>query len=146
MSTIFIHTIRKLKFLSKKLILTNFLVKSRLSIAKKSKTAAFSRVFTKTIRQFFSEIKVEFLDKKWKFRTVCFKAGFRCGMQIKEAWLLFSGNSCHGSTQTSPLKASLITTWFRIFYVRRLKLWLGSRFLRFACSPLDFISISCSDF
>ena len=38
---------------------------------------------------------------------------------------------CHGSTQTS-LKASLITTWFRIFLVRRLKLWLGSRFLRFA--------------
>ena len=40
--------IRKVKFLSKNSILTklyNFLVKSKLSTAKKSKTAAFSRVF-----------------------------------------------------------------------------------------------------
>ena len=44
-----LHTIRKVKFLYKNSILTklyNFLVKSKLSTAKKSKTAAFSRVFT----------------------------------------------------------------------------------------------------
>ena len=49
-----------------------FLVKSKLSTAKKSKTTTFSRFFSpKKIRQFSREIKVEFLDKKWRFRTVC---------------------------------------------------------------------------
>ena len=36
------------------------------------KTPTFSRVFhPKMNRQFSREIKVEFLDKKWRFRTVC---------------------------------------------------------------------------
>ena len=76
------HTIRKVKFLSKNSILTkpqhfhpifldNFLVKSKLSTAKKSKITTFSRVFHPKNRQFSREIKVEFLDKKWRFRTVC---------------------------------------------------------------------------
>ena len=48
-----------------------FLVKSKLSTAGKSKTTTFSRVFNpKKNRQFSREIKVEFLDKKWRFRTV----------------------------------------------------------------------------
>ena len=47
-----------------KFFLTIFLVKSKLSTAKKSKTTTFSRVFTKKNRQFSREIKVEFLDKK----------------------------------------------------------------------------------
>ena len=34
------------------------------------KTATFSRVFHPKTRQFSREIKVEFLDKKWRFRTV----------------------------------------------------------------------------
>ena len=44
-------------------------MKSKLSTAKKSKPTTFSRVFypKKSTR----EIKVEFLDKKWRFRTVC---------------------------------------------------------------------------
>ena len=70
------HTILKVKFLSKNLILTKtptfsqvfrpiFLVKSKLSTAKKSLTTTFSRVFhPKKNRQFSREIKVEFLDKK----------------------------------------------------------------------------------
>ena len=81
-----IHTIRKVKFLSKnsnwqnpnifisfspKIFLTIFLVKLKLSTAKKSKTKTFSRVFHPKNRQFSREIKVEFLDKKWRFRTVC---------------------------------------------------------------------------
>ena len=42
-----------------------FLVKSKLSTAKKSKTTTFSRVFhPPKNRQFSREIKVEFLDKK----------------------------------------------------------------------------------
>ena len=56
-----IHTILKVKFLSKnftsflpKFFLTIFLVKSKLSTAKKSKPPTFSRVF--------HSIKVEFLD------------------------------------------------------------------------------------
>ena len=48
-----------------------FLVKSKLSTAKKSKTTTFSRVFHPKNRQFSREIKVEFLDEKWRFRTVC---------------------------------------------------------------------------
>ena len=47
-------------------------MKSKLSTAKKSKTTTFSRVFRpKKNRQFSREIKVEFSDKKWRFRTVC---------------------------------------------------------------------------
>ncbi len=81
------HTVRNLHFLSKNSILTKprhfhefftqiflaiFLVKSKLSTAKKSKTATFSRVFlSQKIDNFSREIKVEFLDKKWRFRTVC---------------------------------------------------------------------------
>ena len=42
----------------------NFLVKSKLSTAKKSKTITFSRVFHLKNRQFSRKIKVEFLDKK----------------------------------------------------------------------------------
>ena len=46
-------------------------MKSKLSTAKKSKTRTFSRVFHPKNRQFSREIKVEFLDKKWRFRSVC---------------------------------------------------------------------------
>ena len=49
---------------SPKFLLTIFLVKSKLSTAKKSKTTTFSRVFHPKNRQFSREIKVEFLDKK----------------------------------------------------------------------------------
>ena len=44
--------------------LTIFLVKLKLSTAKKSKTITFSQVFHPKYRQFSREIKVEFLDKK----------------------------------------------------------------------------------
>merc|ERR1711860_341501 len=45
--------------------LTIFLMKSKLSTAKKSETITFSRVFSpKKNRQFSREIKVEFFDKK----------------------------------------------------------------------------------
>ena len=77
------HTIRKVqKFnfdknpniftsFSPKIFLTIFLVKSKLSTAKKSKTAAFSWVFQpKQFDNFSREIKAEFWDKKWRFRTV----------------------------------------------------------------------------
>ena len=54
----------KSEFRSILTILTIFLVKSKLSTAKKSKTTTFSRVFRpKKSRQFSREIKVEFLDK-----------------------------------------------------------------------------------
>ena len=81
------HTIRKVKFLSKNSILTKtqhfyeffthifwtiFLVKSKLSRAKKSETTTFPRVFhPQKNPQFSREIKVDFLDKKSRFRTVC---------------------------------------------------------------------------
>ena len=56
---------------SPKFFLTIFLVKSKLSTAKKPQTTTFSRVFhPKKIDNFSREIKVEFLDKKWRFRTV----------------------------------------------------------------------------
>ena len=55
---------------SPKFFLAIFLVKSKLSTAKESKTATFSRVFHPKNRQFLREIKVEFLDKKWRFRIV----------------------------------------------------------------------------
>ena len=50
--------------------MTIFLVKSKLSTAKKSKTTTFSRAFHLKKWQFSQEIKVVFLDKKWRFRTV----------------------------------------------------------------------------
>ena len=57
-SVAMMHTIIKVKFLSKKF---NF-----------DKTPSISRVFhPKKNREFSREIKVEFLDKKWRFRTVC---------------------------------------------------------------------------
>ena len=53
-------------------------MKSKLSKAKKSKTTTFSRVFyPKENRQFSPEIKVEFLDKKGRFRTL-WKWDFLC--------------------------------------------------------------------
>ena len=52
----FLHTIRKVKFLSKNSILT--------------KPQHFHEFFTQKNRQFSRDIKVEFLDKKWRFRTV----------------------------------------------------------------------------
>ena len=64
------HTIRKVNFHPK--IFTIFLVKSKLSTAKKAKPTTFSRVFhPQKHRQFSREIKVEFWDKKWRFWTVC---------------------------------------------------------------------------
>ena len=50
------HTIRKVKFVSKNSILTI--------------PQHFHEFFTHKNRQFSREIKVEFLDKKWRFRTV----------------------------------------------------------------------------
>ena len=52
-------------------ILTIFLVKSKLSTAKKSKNHnIFTSFNPKKYRRFSREIKVEFLDKKLRFRTV----------------------------------------------------------------------------
>ena len=81
-------TIRTVKFLSKNSILTKtptfsrvfqpkffftiFFVKLRLSTAKKSKTTTFSRVFHPEKSTIFSGKKINFLDKKWRFRTVWF--------------------------------------------------------------------------
>ena len=49
--------------------LTIFLAKSKLSTTTKSKTTTLSRVNHPKNGQFSREIKVEFLDKKWRFRT-----------------------------------------------------------------------------
>ena len=55
------------------IFLTIFLVKSKLSTAKKSKTTTFSRVFhPKKNRQFSWEINLEFLDKKEDFEQCDF--------------------------------------------------------------------------
>ena len=54
-----IHTIRKVKFLSENSILTN--------------PQHFHVFFTQKIRQLSRQIKVEFLDKKWRFRTVWYR-------------------------------------------------------------------------
>ena len=78
------HTIQKVKFLSKNSILTKpqhfrefftqiffltiFLVKSKLSTAKKPKTTSFS---PKKIDKFFGKSMLNFWTKKWRFRTVC---------------------------------------------------------------------------
>ena len=52
------------------IFLTIFLVKSKLSTDKKPKTTTFSQVFHPKKWQFSREIKLEFWDKKWRFRTV----------------------------------------------------------------------------
>ena len=71
------HTIRKVKFLSKNSILTKpqhfhkFLVKSKLSTAEKVKNHNIFTSFSPPKNRLFSrKIKVGFLDKKWRFRTV----------------------------------------------------------------------------
>ena len=80
------HTIRKVKFLSKTsrvfhpLFLTIFLVKSKLSTAKKSKTTTFSRVFhPKKIDNFLGKSKLNFCTKNedFDFRIVCKRYIFR---------------------------------------------------------------------
>ena len=54
-----------------KIFLTIFLVKWKLSSAKKSKTTIFSRVFhPKKIDNFLVKSKLNFWTKKWRFRTV----------------------------------------------------------------------------
>ena len=89
---------------SPKLLLAIFLVKSKLSTAKKSKTAAFSRVFTQNnSTMFLGKSKLNFLDKKWRFRTVCLESNWNrsfahssacsCAIQVKDSlrtnrWLI----------------------------------------------------------
>ena len=77
-----VHTIRKVKFLSKNSILTKpqhfhkfftksfltiFLVKSKLSTAKKSKTTTFSRVFHPKIDNFLGKSKLNFWTRNEDF-------------------------------------------------------------------------------
>ena len=45
---------------------------------KSPKPQHFHEFFTQKNRQFSQEIKVEFLDKKWRFRTVCSSRFTRC--------------------------------------------------------------------
>ena len=83
-----IHTIWKVKFLSKNSIVTKpqhfheFFTQiffwqffswnqSCQEQQKSPKPQHFHEFFTQKNRQFSREIKVEFLDKKWRFRTVC---------------------------------------------------------------------------
>ena len=80
------HTIRKVKFFSKnsistkpqhfhKMFLTIFLVKSKLSTAKKSKTTTFSRVFhPQKIDDFLGKSKLNFWTKNEDFE--------QCGIQM----------------------------------------------------------------
>ena len=84
------HTIRKVKFLSKNSILTKpqhfheffiqiffkqfFSWNQSCQQLKSPKPQHFHEFFTPKIRQFSREIKVEFLDKKWRFRTVWSKS------------------------------------------------------------------------
>ena len=68
------------EFFTQIIFWTIFLVKSKLSTAKKSKTTTFSRVFHPKNRQFSREIKVEFLDKNWRFRTVWI------GINLRSSW------------------------------------------------------------
>ena len=83
------HTIIKVKFLSKNSILTtpqhfqDFFTQfffffwqfiswnQSCQQLKSPKPQHFHEIFTQKNRQFSREIKVEFLDKKWRFRTVC---------------------------------------------------------------------------
>ena len=82
-SLFLIHTIRKVKFLSKNSILTKphhftsfspkffltiFLVKSKLSTAKKSKTTTFSRVFHPKKIDFLGKSKLNFWTKNEDFK------------------------------------------------------------------------------
>ena len=73
------HTIRKVKFLSKNSILTSFSPKffwqffswnQSCQQLKCPKPQHFHEFFTPKNRQFSRGIEVEFLDKKWRFRTV----------------------------------------------------------------------------
>ena len=81
------YTIRKVKFLSENSILTRpqhfheffhpnyfwqfFSWNQSCQQLKSPKPQHFHEFFTQKNRQFSWEIKVEFLDKKWRFRTVC---------------------------------------------------------------------------
>ena len=86
------HTILKVKFLSKNSILTKpqhfhefftqiffwqfFSWNQSCQQLKSPKPQHFREFFTLKNRQFSREIKVEFLDKKWRFRTVCSTSHF----------------------------------------------------------------------
>ena len=67
----FWHNPNNFTSFSPKIFLTIFLVKSKLSTAKKAQNHnIFTSFSPKKNQQFSREIKVEFLDKKWRFRTV----------------------------------------------------------------------------
>ena len=88
---VFSHTIRKVKFLSKNLFLTKlqhfhefftqnffgpfFSWNQSCQQLKSPKPQHFREFFTQKNRQFSWEIKVEFLNKKWRFWTVWLKYG-----------------------------------------------------------------------
>ena len=104
------NTIQKVKFLSKnsiltkpqhfhefftKMFLTIFLVKSKLSTAKKPKTTTFSRVFSpKKINNFLGKSKLNFWTKNEDFEQCVFKNIFlphNCIPNIQFSSLV----SCH---------------------------------------------------
>ena len=84
------HTLRKVKFLSKNSILTN--------------PQHFHEFFTQIFFDNFSrEIKVEFLDKKWRFRTVC------CCLFLNSPYWTFQERSLVAKTVTDVQRLHWMT-------------------------------------
>ena len=75
---------------------------------KSPKPQHFHEFFTQKNRQFSREIKVEFLDKKWRFRTVCKASNvviFVLWWKIHEK----SGSHCHAQNESEALQKILHT-------------------------------------
>jgi len=90
------------KSFSSKIVLTIFLVKSKLSTAKKPKTTTFSRVFhQKKNRQLFWEIKVEFLDKNEDFEQCILSPRFASNLDSVLELMIESVTYIHRSIHPS---------------------------------------------
>ena len=127
---------------SPKIFLTIFLVKSKLSSAKKSKTTTFSQDFhPKQFNNFSREIKVEFLDKNVDFEQ-CEHRVF-----IFRPFRIYEGCSALIIRQTFSLVLAMVTqNVFAPFHVIGLLsnfcFWFSDRFFSFDWNCLMACTIS----
>ena len=133
------HTIRKVKFLSKNSILTkpqdfhefftqiffdNFSREIKVVNSWKVQNHNIFTSFSPSKnRQFSLEIKAEFLDKKWRFRTVCYLTNEK-GWNCRIACFLKFLRSCLIKV-LSDLRASRVRPkWFFWLVVHNNKSWV----------------------
>ena len=111
------HTIRKVKLSKNSIFLTIFLVKSKLSTAKKSKTTTFSRVFHPKIFLTFFLVKSKLSAAK-KSKTTTFSRDFHPNFFLT----IFLVKS-----KLSTAKKSKTPTFSRVFHPKESAIFSGNQ-------------------